>query len=64
MLEDNVKYGEIRLEDTFHEAKIIEPIPPNCIRMYRYPDVEKHDHDTEGKNLLPIQGAGTHYRQG
>ena len=64
MVEDNVKYGEIRLEDTFHEAKILEPIPFGCTRMYRYPDVEKHDHNPEGENLLPIQGVRTHYRQG
>lgn len=64
MDENNVKKGEIRLEDSFYEAKIHEPIPPGCIRYHRYAEVEQNDSNSKTENLLPIQRTGEEYREG
>jgi hypothetical protein len=56
--------GQIRLEDSFYEAKILQPIPPNCVRYKRYPEMEKNDKLAKSEDLLPVQGVGTEFREG
>lgn len=64
MDEHNVKLGQIRLEEAFHEAKISEPVAPNCVRYKRYPEMEKNDKLAKSEDLLPVQGVGTEFREG
>ena len=64
MDENNVMIGQIRLEDSFYEAKILEPIPHNCVRYKRYPEMEKNDIQPKGEDLLPVPRTGTEFREG
>lgn len=64
MNEHNVRKGQIRLEEAFDEAKISEPISPNCVRYKRYPEMEQNDGQPKSSDLLPVSGTGTEYREG
>lgn len=63
MQKENVKLGEIRLEDSFDEAKIHEPLPLRTFRRERSPSMENHDHFSKSESVCPLSESRTVYRE-
>ena len=64
MNENNIRLGEIRLEDSFYEAKISEPNPLYQSKSRRKKGMEQNDGQRESEDLFPIQGDREKYREG
>ncbi len=64
MNEPNVQLGQIRLEDSFYEAKIHEPAEPNVFRCKCNAKVEQNDEKPTIENVLPVARNATKFRQG
>ena len=63
MQKNNVKIGEIRLEDSFDEAKIFEPIPLRSFGDKCHASMENNDDIPEGQNGCFVPRTGTVYRE-
>jgi len=61
---DNIRRREIRLEDSFHEAKISEPAPNVCVGRKCNAKMGKNDDQTTSEDDLARERTATQYREG
>lgn len=64
MNQNNVRLGEIRTEDRIDEAKIHEPNAFHFSKPCHKIAVVDYESSGQGDDMLPIQKAGTNYREG